>query len=400
MKIRRYIGKDAQDAMMKVRMDLGSDAVILNTRKIKQKGLVNLFSKPLVEVLAAIDQDVAKQTEPDISSKTPDKIKVNQNKPVIDSKVAVQREEAEADIHVKELENKVKNMESMLEKIYQQMQSPNNVIAVSEQETDRILKLLEIFSNNLLKNNVDIDITNELIMDIKQNAADKKSINDIAAKMYSNIIKILDDPQPIQLNNNDHAKIIAFVGPTGVGKTTTLAKIAAIFAIKHHKNIGIITSDTYRIAAVEQLKTYSEILGLPVQVIYSPEEVEQAIEKFKDKDLVLIDTAGRSHKDIEQFEELKRIIELSNPDEVYLLLSLTTDYNVCKDITKSYTFLKDYRIIFTKMDEAASCGIILNIAKYASCKLSYITTGQSVPDDIEVLNTDKIAKKLLGSIQI
>ena len=141
-------------------------------------------------------------------------------------------------------------------------------------------------------------------------------------------------------------------------------------------------------------------MGLPIHVIYSPEEISDAISNFSDKDLILIDTAGRSHKDMQQFEELKRIIELSNPEEVFLLLSLTTDYNVCKEIINSYSFLKEYKILFTKLDEAVSYGMILNLARIANKKLSYVTTGQSVPDDIEVVNIDKIAKKLLGSIQI
>ncbi|WHH58953.1 flagellar biosynthesis protein FlhF [Petroclostridium sp. X23] len=398
MKIRRYIGKDAQDAMMKVRVDLGSDAVILNTRKIKQKGLLKLLSKPLVEVLAAVDQDAVKQEGIQLGSTSHNKPKNYSNQPIPNNTSSMQKDEDVSHSHIQELEYKVKNMEQMLEKIYQQVQSSNGFTPTLEPETDKISEFLQAFTNNLLKNNVDIELVNEITDKVKESITDRANINDVAGKMYHNIVKMLDKPEPIRLGDESKSKIVAFVGPTGVGKTTTLAKIAAIFALNHKKNIGIITSDTYRMAAVEQLKTYTEILGLPMQVIYSPEEVLQAIENYKDKDLILLDTAGRSHKDMQKFEELKKTIEYCKPDEIYLLISVTTDYNVCKEVINSYDFLKEYRIIFTKMDESSNFGIILNIAKYASSKLSYVTTGQSVPDDIELLNIDRIAKKLLGSI--
>ena len=189
-----------------------------------------------------------------------------------------------------------------------------------------------------------------------------------------------------------------FVGPTGVGKTTTLAKIAANYLLDQKKTIGLITADTYRIAAVEQLKTYAEILGIPITVVYTPAEIKEAISMYAGKDMILIDTAGRSHKNKAQFEELKALITAAEADEIYLVLSATTSSSNCREIIKSYSFLTNYKLIFTKTDEAPMPGIILNARYLTGKSLSYITTGQSVPDDIEVANIDKITKNLIGSI--
>ncbi len=392
MKIKRYIGKDSQEAMVKVRMDMGSDAVILNTRKIRQKGFMKLFSKPLVEVLAAIDEDISRRPQ-------------KKDKPK-------QKKEIKNDLEIQALEDKMKNIEQMVKKIYTDVQpkSENSTSqshaptkgAISQEYIDKNKKMMQVIINNLQSNKVERSIIEEITQKAEQYISKDYQIDDIASKMYSILVSLLGKPQPIQLDTQDTGpKVITFVGPTGVGKTTTLAKIAAIFSINNNNNnIGFISADTYRIAAVEQLKTYAEILGLPVNVVYSPDEIPKAIEKFSDKDLILIDTAGRSHKDEEQFEELKKLIEYSNPHEIYLLISLTTDNNVGREIIKSYSFLKDYKIIFTKMDEAATPGIILNIKKMTDKNLSYVTTGQSVPDDIEIANNDEIAKKLLGSVRI
>jgi len=205
-------------------------------------------------------------------------------------------------------------------------------------------------------------------------------------------------PEMIGPPKEGKPSVIIFVGPTGVGKTTTLAKIAANYLLNHKKSVGLITADTYRIAAVEQLKTYAEILGIPVSVVYSASDMSDAVNQYSDKDIILIDTAGRSHRNKAQFEEMKAMVIASGADEVYLVLSSTTSIRSCREIISNYDFLKDYKLIFTKTDEAPVLGIILNIRFITGKKLSYITTGQNVPDDIEIVNVDKITKSLIGSI--
>jgi len=244
------------------------------------------------------------------------------------------------------------------------------------------------------------DIREELAVKIMKKVDQRISINSNSDLTVINAIKIvikdiLDKPVTIKSNYNEQ-KVFMFVGPTGVGKTTTLAKLAAKLSLRENKKVGLITSDTYRIAAVEQLRTYSDILGIPLSVIYEPVELKSAIASFDDKDYILIDTAGRNYKDNTLQEELKGMIKHIKDPEIFLVLSLVADYKNLVNVINSHDFIKDYKIIFTKFDEAVTFGNILNIKMLSNKKLSYITTGQSVPDDIEVLNTDALIDIIVG----
>ena len=392
MKIRRYIANNNQEAILKVKMDLGNDALILNTRKVRQKGIFGLFSKPKVEVLAAIDDNgVRKEAE---NSRTEEK-PLNSTKEVKNKINLDEKEEKIAN-----LENKVTNMEDMLQKIYSQIRVKEE-ITDSEQvdeKQEQAPKAVQIFYNNLIRNEVENDVARRIIDSVAAKVGDNASINDTASVLYSIIAGIMGKPEMIGPPKEGKPSVIIFVGPTGVGKTTTLAKIAANYLLNHKKSVGLITADTYRIAAVEQLKTYAEILGIPVSVVYSASDMSDAVNQYSDKDIILIDTAGRSHRNKAQFEEMKAMVIASGADEVYLVLSSTTSIRSCREIISNYDFLKDYKLIFTKTDEAPVLGIILNIRFITGKKLSYITTGQNVPDDIEIVNVDKITKSLIGSI--
>ncbi|MFZ5987422.1 MAG: flagellar biosynthesis protein FlhF [Bacillota bacterium] len=398
MKIRRYMGKDTQEAILKVKMDLGNDAVILNTRKVRQKGLLKVFSKPMVEVLAAVDEYYAVKNKKEA---TKNEVR-NEEKSSEDSRNETNEKSklSEKEEKITLLENKVNSMENILNKIYEQIQQPaeNSNTVPGENSEQPLSKVLELFYNNLVKNEVDIDIVKQLINVVQGKIKVSASVNDTASILYNLISTMLGKPETIKLREDGKPTVIIFVGPTGVGKTTTLAKIAANYSLNHKKNVGLITADTYRIAAVEQLKTYAEILGMPVEVIYSINEISDAINTYQDKDIILIDTAGRSYRNKSQFDELKMLIEASCADEVFLVLSTTTGMRNCKEIIASYNFLKNYKLIFTKLDETPSLGIILNAKRLTNRNLSYVTTGQSVPDDIEIANIDKITKNLLGSI--
>lgn len=393
MKIRRYMGKDTQEAILKVKMDLGNEAVILNTRKVRQKGFLNVFNKPLVEVLAAVDEFYGAK-----SRKEPQKSEASIT-------VREKNTENQSNLNQKEekialLENKVSSMESVLQKIYEQVskgtaKTPVRGIHPEEKVKSKITDLLY---DNLIKNEVDYDIARQLIDIIESQVKDGSNINDIGAILYKLISGILGKPETLKLREDGKPTVVVLVGPTGVGKTTTLAKIAANYSINHNKKVGLITADTYRIAAVEQLKTYAEILGMPIEVIYSISEINDAKDKYKDKDIILIDTAGRSNRNKTQFDELKMQVDACLADEVFLVLSTTTGMRNCREILASYDFLKEYKLIFTKLDETPSLGIILNARRLTNKNLSYVTIGQSVPNDIEVANIDKITKKLLGSI--
>lgn len=228
---------------------------------------------------------------------------------------------------------------------------PAAAAAVADESKNLKSGVSEVFYNNLVKNEVDPEIARKVVNAATARLPASAGASEMAAQLSGIIAGLLGKPETIKESNDGKPVTVIFVGPTGVGKTTTLAKIAANYLLNRKKSVGLITADTYRIAAVEQLKTYAEILGIPVSVVYTPVEMKEAVELYSDKDLILIDTAGRSQKNKAQFEELKALVAASGADEVYLILSATTSLKNCREILKSYSFLNDYKLLFTKTDE-------------------------------------------------
>lgn len=194
---------------------------------------------------------------------------------------------------------------------------------------------------------------------------------------------------------SDKPKIVALIGPTGVGKTTTLAKIAAKFVLEQGAKVALITADTYRISAVEQLKTYSDILGLPLEIVYNSQALQEAIDKHQDKQLILLDTAGRSQYNVYQMKELNELLSIDVPIEKHLVMSATTKTSDGLELLENFSLCEPNRVIFTKVDETKTHGLILNILHRRKAALSYLTNGQSVPDDIEPASIEKLAELLL-----
>ena len=195
--------------------------------------------------------------------------------------------------------------------------------------------------------------------------------------------------------NKHGVRIVALIGATGVGKTTTLAKIAARFVLEKNIRAALITADTYRISAVEQLKTYSDIIGLPLEIVYSPDELKVAIHKHRDKDLILIDTAGRSQHNEYQMKELQEFLAVNSHIECHLVMSATTKNRDAAEILEKFSACEPDRVIFTKTDETSSVGLILNLLAKRDIALSFLTNGQSVPDDIIPATPQKLAELLL-----
>ncbi|HEY8500210.1 MAG TPA: flagellar biosynthesis protein FlhF [Clostridia bacterium] len=409
MRIRRYTGKDAQEAMLKVKMDLGSEAVILSTRKVKKKGILGFLKKPLTEVLAAVDEDYGNKNQ----EKTASSMSTRNAAGLYGQKATTGSIREEND-RVGLLESKLKQMESMLNKIYadvskektkEKKENAETPVAADtvRSETEKAQQtvnqkgadIYKSFERVLEESEIEPVIIDKMLEKIKQLVKNPGSINDLFGTARKILVNILGEPQTINFRGDGKPTVVMFLGPTGVGKTTTLAKIAADYSLNHEKKIGLITADTYRIAAVEQLKTYAEILNIPISVIYTPQEIKEAILNYSDKDLILVDTAGRSHKNAEQFSELKMLVASAQADEIFLVLSCNLGRTACKEIISHYGFLKNYKLLFTKLDEAPVPGIILN-ARYATGKrLSYTTAGQCVPDDIEVANVENIVKSIL-----
>ncbi len=386
MKVKRYIVKDMNEAMIKIKSELGIDAVILNTRKIKTGGFFRFFKKPLLEVVAAIDEPiVSSQVDPPKREFTPEKTR----EPKVDQVVEA-RKEPEIVTPIESVKENVQNVE--LQELKQMVTNLIKKVENIEHQTPQTGQTPEEKYIAFL-NALDIqDSISKKILEIVQRQIniDEKNHETILNAMKVIAREYLGDIKTIDTDILNKPNIYMFLGPTGVGKTTTLAKIAARLSLVENKKIGLITADTYRIAAVEQLKTYSEILGIPLEVIYEASELQDAIERFKDKDYILIDTAGRSHKSKELKSDYDELVRYLKDVKIYLVMSMTTSFKDLKSIIDSYGFLKEYRLLFTKLDEATSYGNILNLKVLTGKPLSYFTIGQSVPDDIEVADKERI----------
>lgn len=357
MRIKKYVGYTTHEAMNKLKKELGSEAVILSTRTIKQKGLLGFFKKPMVEITAAYEN--SRSNKGDLYDERLNRISYELN-----------------------------ILKDMVQKISSEVK--DNGSKLPEQ--------LEKYKHKLIENGVDYSIANSIFKRLNEqvNFEDKDNIK-IKTILRETLLEYIGLAEP--LNTDDlNQKLVFFIGPTGVGKTTTLAKIAGKLVMEGKYNIGLITSDTYRIAAIEQLRVYSDILQLPLKIIYNEEDMYKALVNLNDKDIILVDTAGRNHKEIQEGDEIFKAMNSIKNKEVFLVLSCTTEYKILQSIIKQYNFIPDYKIIFTKVDECENLGNILNVKMLTNKPLSYITTGQNVPDDIELINREKIVNSLLGEI--
>ncbi len=389
MKVKRYLASDINEAMIKIRHELGRDAVILHSRKIRKPGFFSLFAKPMIEVVAAVDEPLA-----------PSKPKVADTKPVetpapIKPESAVEEEPPKANPEIEALKEQMASIQTILGGILSKESVAQEPVVVPVPAEEN-LKEQSVYYQ-LLRNS---DMTHDNAVKILELVGRQINISPENDKAVRNALRITVKDQlgtPFTIGAETATpKVCFFVGPTGVGKTTTLAKLAARLSLIDNRSVGLITADTFRIAAVEQLKTYSEILGIPLSVIYEADEMADAINKYKEKDYILVDTAGRSHKNQEMQADLANLIGRTENSEIFLVISLNTGYKDIVSILEAYRFLGDYKLLLTKLDEADSLGNILNVKLASGKPLSYFTIGQSVPDDIEVADADKVARKLLG----
>lgn len=368
--------------------ELGKDAIVMNIKTVSPKGIYKLFRKPLVEVTAAIDDNIPNKYDKESQLKKqtfPDIIYDEENS-----------SEAESET-VKEtfaIEEKLNNLQSLLEKQMEEKEEKKS--NKMTQDVNKNLSSIQLIYNQLIINEVDEKYANQIMKEIEGTLKRDSSMDKILSSIYQKIVLKLGQPKTINLDN-DVPKFVFFIGPTGVGKTTTIAKIASKLKVQDKGKIAFITSDTYRIAAVEQLRTYANILGVPLKVIYNASDIQEARKEFADFDIVFVDTAGRSHKNKEQRDDIEILIN-SIPEEereIYLVLSATTKYKDLIKITESYSDIANYNLIFTKIDETISVGNLFNIRMLTDAPLSYATFGQDVPDDIESIDAQRIAKQLL-----
>ncbi|XXM74496.1 flagellar biosynthesis protein FlhF [Lysinibacillus sphaericus] len=373
----KYVAPSMNEAMKKVRSGLGEDAVILNSKVTHTGGILGLFKKKMVEVVAAID-------------------------PMIETEKAEMKKLRHQHTSLKSTPEKtVKEKTSIPEDpVQQELKELKNMIAAFtaakqfEQYDERIRGILTHLQEQGVKEAILVQAASHL--DAKLKLAEDKTNNVEADLLVWAKQFIKNEISDIPMSGISYEKkYINVIGPTGVGKTTTLAKMAAEAVIDKRMKIGFITTDTYRIAAIEQLKTYAGLLNVPVEIVYKLEDYKKAIDKFKDFDHVFIDTAGRNFREKKYVEDMRKIIDFERDMETFLVLSLTSKETDMKDIIVQFSSIDICRYIFTKLDETSSYGSMLNIIKETQRGIAYITTGQDVPEDITEVNADEIGRLLL-----
>lgn len=394
MIIKKYQAATEMEAIMKAKEELGKDAVIMNVKTVKPKGLKRIFKKCYVEITAAVDEPsevrkdikVAKARPKDTGSLKEVAVTSMDSEKNFD----VVQMQPEHQTRTSAIEERLDNLAQLLERQMKDSQEEE------EQNLDQNSKMVKLVFEQLLNNEVTEENAKEIMSEIDDNGA-KLQLDDLLASVYQKIVLKLGQMKTIELSE-DKPKLVFFIGPTGVGKTTTIAKLASKYKLEKKCKLAIITADTYRVAAVEQIRTYANILSVPIDIVYNADEIQQSIEKYKDYDLIFIDTAGRSHKNAQQQGDVKNLLEAVRDynQEIYLVVSATTKYRDLVKITQTYSDVTNYRLLFTKIDETSALGNILNIRMLTKEPLSYTTFGQNVPDDISVTDPQYVAKQLLG----
>ena len=267
-----------------------------------------------------------------------------------------------------------------------------------EAPASELEKFMKLLYNTMLDNEVSEKYANQIIDEIEKSAKPNIPFDYALTNIYQKMILKFGKQEGLTPPEKG-PKMVFFIGPTGVGKTTTIAKIASRYIVDEKKKVALITADTYRIAAAEQLRTYAGILEVPFRIVYSREEIGEAYRDFIGYDYVFVDTSGHSYQNEEQKETMKGIVHSVDgtaEKEVFLVLSATTKYRDLLKIVDAYTEVTDYKLIFTKLDETSAYGNLLNVKLYTGAALSYVTCGQNVPDDLEDFNPQKTVKQLLG----
>lgn len=349
MQVKKYQARTIKEATAKVKDVLGHDAMIISTKKIEGSGKHNLF-----EITAIPPED-------DISS--------------------------EHSVLFGEVKSELMSIKEMLYLV-------NHCGGFSE----KLLLtpgILNIYAR-LIKNGVN-DYYARLFLERTGafNGHFDDGVNSVKEKVFKEIMQVIKTKDPFNLGDNRRL-IAAFIGTTGVGKTTTIAKIAAQLILKAQKKVGLISIDAYRIGAMEQLKTYADILGIPCFRAFKKKDLLFALKRMEGKNVVLIDTAGQSHYDMSRIEELKKMMPGDMNISTHLLLNVATRESEMNKAAVNFSALNYLSYIFTKTDETERCGSIINQVMKLNLPISYITTGQKVPEDIERADKEKILKLLLS----
>jgi flagellar biosynthesis protein FlhF len=386
MDVKTYRARSLQEALALVRSDLGNKASVLRTREIRaSRWLRWLGAERLIEVTASASVQVPSRLSRRPAAVLAESVSRSRIPPVI---AGINLERDEERLTAQEVRGQIRDLQSMVEGLYRQ--------SAARSRPELPAALFRLFTD-LLDAEVPEDLARELIERLRAETgstqlADAALLRNRLADLIMSEVPVAP---PIQLSPG-RRQLVALVGPTGVGKTTTIAKLAANYRLKQRRRVGLITVDTYRIAAVEQLRTYADIIDLPMEVVSTPQEMRQAMGRLEQLDLILMDTAGRSPKDDLRIQELNSLLVEAAPDEVHLVLSSTSSASSLTQTAERFAAVGTTALVLTKLDEATGLGNVLPLVRASKLPLSYLTHGQNVPDDIEAADASRLAGAVLG----
>ncbi len=418
MNIKRITGKTEYEAMQRAREEYGNSAYILHTKQIKQTGFFKWFKKPLYEVIIGIetDREIKEKEKKERQYELIKESQENTQKELDELKHAI---DGMKNLFREELDKKSDEIQKLYDKREEEQREKNEDIIFDQIKFDgigsgdsspQITKVKEVEKTDIKDDLDELDMiaklrnvkcTEDVIDKIKEMVRSDEELEEGASDVDKNravkaaIRKFAGEPYAIEKKKKG-PRILFFVGPTGVGKTTTIAKIAAKLSLLNDFKIAMITTDTFRIAAVDQLKAYANILSVPISVVYKGDEIEETLEEYKTYDFILVDTAGRNHREKDFKKYIQSFLDNMRDPVVFLLLNLGLSIDDLKLITDSYSFIDDYNLIYTKLDETTSSGNILNIMDITGKKAAFITNGQSVPKDIMTASKGNVLSALTG----
>ena len=373
MQIKKFVAATLKEASEQMKIELGGEAIILSTRVIEQGGASGL--NKMFEIVAGIDTKVqtANESGPD-----------------------TEQEEVEIPASLRE-----RSFDAELKKLTEKIYNPMNLPEQKSVEPAAKKKNADNYLEKELKEIVDVllyrEVQKSIVTVILNQLKKYKSVlntDNLDSYVLSSISSLIPTTA-FELKKRGTPKIVSLVGPTGVGKTTCIAKLAVISKILQNLDVGLISIDTYRLGAIDQLRTFSEISDIELLVAYEPAEMHDLIKKLKKKDIIFIDTAGRSQKNAANLEKTKEFLDAAGTHDSFLVLSATNSSKNLIDVAERFKVFNYNSIMFTKIDEAVSYGNILNAAVATNIPITFLTNGQIIPDDIISADSDFIAKMIL-----
>ena len=363
-----------KEALTRVKQELGEEAIILKSKKVTRGGIFSFLAKEQIEVTAAVDPESKRRDEAE------GKIPPNS---------ILSKENNRDKFLLLDIRDEVKSIEGALVEISEHMKYEG---------MPSLPPALNNYYITMVKNGVKKELAGELTQEVYF-SLDKEELTNslsVAQAVHNKLQSMFTISGPILLDG-DSKKNIVMIGPTGVGKTTTIAKIAAQLRFFQGKKVALISADTYRMAAIEQLRTFARIASIAIEVVYQPKDMPPAINKHKDKDVILIDTAGRSHHDRDKMRELEDFLEAAQPDQTHLTLCAGTKMSDLLDIIDRFQAVLSQHLLITKLDETVGFGSLLNLAHHRPKAFSFLTIGQNVPDDIALAEKSLLARLVLSS---